>query len=431
MRWTSLVGMRSTASRSTSMTVPLVVLVLWAVVAVCLGAGMVRTSQARTRPARPVDLALVLPRGIHDAGELTPEAVRAQLAAASSYWSEQTRGAVRFEVSATVGWYRSAHPCADGKALWAQAAAHFRGSGDQGRHLVIVVPATRAATAGCGYGFGTQGQPSVSDSAGGSASGGGTVFITNTVPSLLAHELGHNLGLGHASSVTCAGVQDGRYLAGRWAGGCAVREYDDLFDVMGYSSSGYGQGNLNVVHLDHLGLDPTAIRALGAGTSSVAIPPLSNLDAAGRGVKLVDPAGAVYYLEYRTATGRDAAAPRTSLAARPGLRILRTDPRLAGAAGSLELDATPPVRVGGAPAAKDYDRALPVGGLFTSASGQVSVRLDAANGSGARVTVHIRPGAKATLSKVGPATTRWPRDGLDRRSRPSHRSVGSQSAHSW
>lgn len=345
----------------------LVVLVLWAVVAVCLGAGIVRTSQARTRPARPVDLALVLPRGIHDAGELTPEAVRAQLAAASSYWSEQTRGAVRFEVSATVGWYRSAHPCADGKALWAQAAAHFRGSGDQGRHLVLVVPATRAATAGCGYGFGTQGQPNVSDLAGGSASGGGTVFITNTVPSLLAHELGHNLGLDHASSVTCAGVQDGRYLAGRWAEGCAVREYDNLFDVMGYSSSGYGQGNLSVVHLDHLGLDPTAIRALDAGTSSVAIPPLSNLDAAGRGVKLVDPAGAVYYLEYRTATGRDA---------------------------------TPPVRVGGAPAAKDYDRALPVGGLFTSASGQVSVRLDAATGSGARVTVHIGPGANATLSKV-------------------------------
>ncbi len=411
---------------------PLVMLLLAAALLAMLGAGLVRTSPAaqadsgpaasaapaRTSGARPVDLALVLPKGVRDAGGLTAAAVRAQVAIASAYWSEQTGGAVRFEVAAVQGWYRSALPCADGRGIWSEASARFGGSGVQGRHLLIVVPPARAAAAGCGYGFGTQGEPAPRSSSGvsslrgqgaptgGVSADGGTVFITNATPSLLAHELGHNLGIDHAGSLTCAGAQDGRYVAGRWPRSCALREYDDLYDVMGYSSPGYGEGSLNAAHLDQLGFDPTAVRAVGPGTSTYLLPPLSSLGAAGRGLRLADPSGPVYYLEYRTPRGRDAAAVRTALRAQPGLRVLRADPRLPGATGTLELDATPPARVGAAPAPGDYDRALPVGGVFTAASGQVSVRLDRAGADGARVTVHVGPGAAAVLGAGAPSGLR-------------------------
>lgn len=348
---------------------------------------------------RAVDLALVLPRGVRDSAGLTPARVQAQVAAAAAYWRDETAGMVTFSVDRTHGWYRSGLACAHTSALWSQASALFGSPaetfGNAGRHLVIVVPPARAAAAGCGYGFGTQSEGTAAALRPGQ--GGGTVFVTNTTPSLLAHELGHNLGLDHAGSLTCPGVQDGRYDGRRWSHGCRVREYDDLFDVMGYSSPGYGEGHLNVAHVDELGLEPNAIRTAGPGRSTYLIPALSRRGAPGRGVKLIDGSGAVYYLEYRTATGRDAAAPKTPLRGRPGLRILRADPRLPGSSGSLELDATPPRRLSAAPMPADYDRALPVGGRFVAASGRIAVRLESVSRAGARVTVYVGPRGAAGL----------------------------------
>ena len=56
---------------------------------------------------------------------------------------------------------------------------------------------------------------------------GGDLYVRDTLPSLLAHELGHNLGLGHSSGEQCAGAVD--------TGSCTVLPYRDYYDVMGAS----------------------------------------------------------------------------------------------------------------------------------------------------------------------------------------------------
>jgi len=50
-----------------------------------------------------------------------------------------------------------------------------------------------------------------------------------------AHELGHNLGVGHANDLECSGNKVGSLSTGLY--GCTSISYGDIYDIMGYSSS--------------------------------------------------------------------------------------------------------------------------------------------------------------------------------------------------
>ena len=230
-----------------------------------------------------------------------------------------------------------------------------------------------ADNSGCDYGLGTIGEGvHTSDSA---------VFVSDLNPSLFAHELGHNLGLYHSNSLRCRTSQDATYLGG-WPVACHQEEYDDLFDVMGYSGTGYGEGSLNGVQLDALGLLPTAVKRITTtGTSKVRLAPLSTTTA-GRAVRVTDPTGVSYVLQYRTDSGRDHAA--ASLPDKPsyGVEVLRADPTVPGGGGSDVLDATPSTRD------DDYARTVPVGTLFTAASGRLAVHVTSTDAAGASVTIY-------------------------------------------
>jgi hypothetical protein len=74
-------------------------------------------------------------------------------------------------------------------------------------------------------------------------------------------------------------------------------------------------------------------------------------------------------VDYRTNSGRDAAAGLTRWKPAWGVRVLRDDPKAPVSAGSYELDATPTSLV------NDYNRAIPVGGTFTAASGKLTIQV--------------------------------------------------------
>lgn len=349
---------------------------------------------------REVYVGIVAPAGYTVADNTaTIASVQQNLARAADYWSSQTGGTIRFSYGGTVSKYVSAHSCGDTVQMWDEAVAKFADAGIDvtgvGKYLLLVGPTGSSETDECDYGLGTLG---------GLDAAWNATFVSDGSQSLYAHELGHNLGLAHANALRCNGVQDGIWDGTSFGTSCARWRYEDLLDVMGYSGETYGEGNLNAAHLDDLDLDPTAIRPV-SGPATVTIPPLSDTDAAGRGVKVTDSSGATYYVEYRTATGRDAIATVNPYRPSMGVLLYREDPGAYRGHGSYHLDATP-FRSDDF----DYDRALRPGSTFTSAAGTLSITTVSQSASGA--VVEISGGATVTepepvaITLTGPSKVR-------------------------
>jgi hypothetical protein len=346
--------------------------------------GTKRVVSARTISA-PADLTLpathqvyvatVLPAGIAADTSITDASVRAMVAQVSGYWSSQTGAKVSFNTAQVLPAYRSAYACSSSYTstynMWKEALAKMPAAYGPGRHLVLVAP--RGASSSCPYGLGSIGAVEAT---------GNQVFVSGLNQSLLAHELGHNLGLYHSNSLRCTGVQD-MPMVNRAFPGCQTNSYDDLLDVMGYSGTSYGEGNLNAVHLSGMNLLPAAVRKVVAssGVTTARIAPLSTI-ADGRTLKITDPSGASYFVEYRTNTGRDTVAARNPWRPSLGVRVMRDDPQVPASAGSYELDATP-----ASLSSYDYNRSIPVGATFRSASKGLSIRVASQDATGATLTI--------------------------------------------
>ena len=324
--------------------------------------------------AHQVYVALVRPAGITADPTLTDAAARAMVARVSAYWSSQTGAKVSF-VTADLRSYQSALTCADTYGMWEEALARMPAASGPGKHLVVVAPGG-ASNQGCAYGLGTIGAVEAS---------GNRVFVSGLNQSLLAHELGHNLGLYHSNALRCGSAQD-MPKVGISFPGCQEEGYDDLFDVMGYSGLNYGEGNLNAVHLDGMNLLPGAVRRIETSPSvtTARIVPLSvplSATTVDRTLKVTDTNGANYFVEYRTNSGRDTVASLNSWRPAWGVRVLRDDPDAPPSAGSYELDATPTSLT------NDYNRVIPVGGTFTAASRNLSIAVTAADADGATLSI--------------------------------------------
>lgn len=241
--------------------------------------------------------------------------------------------------------------------------------GGPGRARPHRVPRSAGSAAnGCAYGKGTIGAD---------ASSSGAAYVADISQSVIAHELGHNMGFDHANarygtaSAPDPGTTGGTYVP-----------YGDVFDVMGWSDAqdAIGTGALDVVHRDQQpALFPGQVQTVTAAGNVTLQAVGSTATPAVKGVKVVDGSD-VYYLEYRANVGTDARVFASPYAPAAGVRVLRKDTTSPYNA-SVVLDPTP------TGSTRDWNQVIPVGATFTTASGRLRFTVGSAVGENATVSV--------------------------------------------
>lgn len=208
------------------------------------------------------------------------------------YWYSQSGGSLTIPTIDVRNWVQVAAPpsCTTQAMLdlfTAARTAQGVGSPTSTSHVVVFFPQWSA----CGW----SGMASV---------GGGMVWINGTlVPDVLAHEFGHNLGLGHANTFTCV-AGGARTPLTVPLSGCTPIEYRDYADVMGIGMTNKPTGSLNSAFADHLGyVALTDVTNPPSGGVTTELAPLSGASGH-RALRMSIPGGQLY-VDYRPASGRD------------------------------------------------------------------------------------------------------------------------------
>ena len=120
-------------------------------------------------------------------------------------------------------------------------------------------------------------------------------------PEILAHEFGHNLGLGHANRFDC-----GRSALVLPTSSCAGREYGDTVDVMGSGTLTGKPGNLNAAMADFLGL-AKVVKAQPDKSTTATLAPLGSVGSVR--AMTVPVSGGTVYVSFRPNVSPDTRQP--------------------------------------------------------------------------------------------------------------------------
>jgi hypothetical protein len=196
-------------------------------------------------------------------------------------------------------------------------------------------------------------------------------WINGSGAQTISHELGHNFGSHHASTLVCTS-NGSRVTIG---GSCTVNEYGHPFDVMG---SGYR--HMTVFNKGRIGfLEPeNTVNVAADGTFSIA--PLETKSTQIQSLRIPIDGSTAYYVEFRQPFGFDNFSTTSSVV--NGVLITRAPLSYS----TLER----PALLDMAPSTSTFtDASLRVGATFTDATSGISVRLNSISSTAANVTVDM------------------------------------------
>jgi hypothetical protein len=262
-----------------------------------LAASTVSPAVAAVTPPTPDEVTVVKVHPSHDTtvdSTSITDLVNAVNGPVADYWRSESQGAVELTATASSqgdNWYDASAGCSetDAPALWQEVANGVGFTPGPNKHLLLYIPNDPTVLTDCRYGLGTVGS---------SLHEGGMAYVRDTITSAIAHELGHNFGLGHSSEMMCDRSVD--------TGTCGFADYFDLYDVMGASSDRLG--SLSAPQANLIGVLPgdqvADLSGHTPGTTTVSLTPMG-VHSGTRAIKLGASDGVTYWLEYRSAVGQD------------------------------------------------------------------------------------------------------------------------------